>query len=122
MSEIKVEGKKKIKKRLRNHIIRAWLSENEYQILKEKTDYCKMSISAYIREMVMNGFVINFQPFSSDLKAVTYELNRIGNNINQIAHRVNMFSAISNDDFEELKKSYDALFGLYMERFYEAVK
>ena len=70
----------------------------------------------------MNGFVINFQPFSSDLKAVTYELNRIGNNINQIAHRVNMFSAISNDDFEELKKSYDALFGLYMERFYEAVK
>ena len=52
MSEIKVEGKKKIKKRLRNHIISAWVSENEYLILKEITDDWKRSICDVVRVLV----------------------------------------------------------------------
>ncbi|HDL2739564.1 TPA: plasmid mobilization relaxosome protein MobC, partial [Enterococcus faecium] len=45
----------------------------------------------------------------SDLKNLTTELGRIGNNINQLAHRANISNSVSKEDFLELKTNYDQL-------------
>lgn len=120
MEEPKEKSSDGNKKRLRNHVIRAWLSDSEYHILQEKIELCNMSISQYMREMIAHGVIINYAPF--DIKAVIYEMNHIGTNINQIAKRVNEFSAISPDDFEELKRAYEELWNLYMEKLYSGVE
>lgn len=112
----KSDEEKESSKRLRNKIIRAWLSENEYNVLLEKAKSCDMNISQYIRKMIADGYIINFHPF--DIESVIKEINHIGTNINQIAKRVNEFSAISPSDFEELQMEYEKLWDLYMDKIY----
>lgn len=102
------------KDRLRNKQIRIWVSENELKAAADKADNCKLNMSEFIRELISNGAVINYSPF--EMKEVCNEINKIGTNINQIAHRVNEFSTISNDDFDNLKKAYEDLFDLYVEK------
>jgi hypothetical protein len=42
-------------------------------------------------------------------------MNRIGNNINQIAHFVNMEHTVAPDDFERIRKLVNALNDLLMD-------
>lgn len=90
------------------------LSDSEHEMLSDKAKYCGVNRAEYIRDIIANGAIINFSPF--DMKGVCTEINKIGNNINQIAKKVNSFSAISVTDFEELKNEYQRLFNLYIER------
>ena len=57
--------------------------------------------------MCLSGLMITTD--FSDLKNLTTELGRIGNNINQLAHRANISNSVSNEDFLELKTNYDQL-------------
>lgn len=93
------------------------LSDNEFEMLNKKAEYCGVTKAEYLRILITDGAIINYQPYKTDMKALCYEINRIGNNINQIANRVNSFSAISISDFEDLKKKYDDLLELYVDSF-----
>ncbi|MFC5652623.1 plasmid mobilization relaxosome protein MobC [Paenibacillus solisilvae] len=59
--------------------------------------------------MAIEGYIIK-QDFSA-VEQLVYEVNKIGNNINQIARRANEMEYVSLDDMKYLKKQlYDISF------------
>ena len=102
------------KDRLRAIPIRLWVSKDEHDIAVKKADSCGLNMSEFVREMIVFGAIIRYAPF--DMKSVCASISKIGTNINQIAHRINEFSAISNNDFISLKNAYEDLLELYIEK------
>ena len=70
----------------------------------------------YINKKIEESLFVNFQNFArillitgevrmvdySELKKLSFEVNRVGNNINQIAKLAHKFEEISNEDIQEL--------------------
>lgn len=83
-------------------------SERENFLLSYKMNQANIrNYSLYARQMCLNGFTITTD--FSDLKALITELGRIGNNINQLAHRANLSNSVVKEDFQELSQSYHEL-------------
>lgn len=76
--------------RTRSLQVKFWVSENEKRRIEKRASKF-MSVSDYLRDMALNGKVIERTP-SITLEHYT-ELNRIGNNVNQIARRINSSEA-----------------------------
>lgn len=84
------------------------VTEQEDFLLKYKMSQAKIeNFSLYARNMCLAGFTITTD--FSDLKNLVTELGRIGNNINQLAHRANISNSVSKEDFQELSVSYHEL-------------
>lgn len=65
------------------------------------------NMSAYLRKMAIDGYVINFD--IPELDELISSLRRISNNLNQIAKRVNSTSRIYDNEIEEIQNSQTAL-------------
>lgn len=65
--------------------------------------------SAYIRKMCIDGYIINLQ--IPELKEISSALARTGNNMNQIARRLNSGEGVYPDDFAEAKAQFEAVRG-----------
>ena len=90
------------------------ISEQENFLLNYKMQQASMrNFNVYARRMCLQGFTITTD--FSDLKALTTELGRIGNNINQLAHRANLSNSVVKEDFQELSQSYHELLELVNE-------
>lgn len=104
--------------RLRDKQLNIRVTDYEYQLIQERM---KQSGSATLREFVVdaatNGFLINVD--YSDIKALAYEINRIGNNINQIAHRINSEGIIYKTEIEEVQENVDMIWKLLRAKFYQ---
>ena len=57
-----------------------------------------------------------------DLKVFLYELNRIGNNINQIAYNTNSKKSTDKEDMLQLTKEFHEFIKLYKDFAYETKK
>ncbi len=68
------------------------------------------SRSAFIRQMIIEGIV--YEVDYSYLREYNYQLGKIGNNINQIAHKVNTTGSIYKSDIDQLKKEMEQLWQL----------
>jgi len=100
--------------RKRNRCFNVRLLEEELAILEAKADEAQMTKSEYIRNMILFGAAHERTNFSKkETKAMLYELNRIGNNINQIAYATNVTCVISEDDFVYLRFNFIDLLGQY---------
>lgn len=98
-------------KRLRNISIHLRLSAPEYERIKERMEFCKIvSISDYIRHMSVDGCIMVVD--HSDIRKYNYELNRIGNNINQIAHHVNGTGTVLESEIKELQEMMTTIWQL----------
>ena len=72
--------------RLRDKQINIRVTEYEYELIKARMKKSgASSLQKYIIDAATNGYLIHVD--YSDIKALAYEINRVGNNINQIAHR-----------------------------------
>lgn len=105
--------------RIREKEIRVKVTEEELQYAKDKANYCNMTMSEYIRNIIVKGCVIKLDTVG--IKELTLELNRIGTNINQIAKVVNETQGqnIKNDmdslvrEFSEMQQViFDRVYGL----------
>lgn len=74
------------------HVLTVRVTAPEYQNLRESSKAAGMSLSKYIRKTLID------KPYEdpellNQYHSLVYEVNRIGNNINQIAylHNTNMF-------------------------------
>ena len=63
--------------------------------------YGTNNLSAYLRKMALDGYVINLD--LSDVRALSTRLQRYGNNLNQIAKRVNSTGRIYEEDIREIQ-------------------
>lgn len=75
------------KDRLRRKKIQVFVTEAELQYAKDKACSCGLTMSDYIRKIILEGLVVKLETF--DIKELSRELNKIGTNINQIARHVN---------------------------------
>lgn len=104
--------------RVRNRQLKIWVTDYEYQLIQERM---KASGSATLREFLVdaatNGFLINVD--YSDIKALAYEVNRIGNNINQIAHKINSEGLIYKNQIKDVQEDVSMIWKLLRAKFYQ---
>lgn len=85
--------------------------DDEVAVIKSKMQNLGITNhSRYIRFMSLNGFVIktdaqSFNELTKSFKDLEYELNAIGNNINQIARKLNSDDEVMIDEFIEIKRT-----------------
>ena len=67
------------------------------------------NMAAYLRKMAIDGFVINLE--LPELREMVSLLRRSSNNRNQLTRRVHETGRFYDADLEELRQSYDGLWG-----------
>ena len=78
------------------------ISEQEYELILQKMKQSKSTnLSAYMIKMAIDGMVINLN--MPELKEVASLLRYNGNNINQIAKRLNESKSVYASDIEDIK-------------------
>ncbi len=94
--------------RQRDIELKLFLSEDENQILTKKMEQIGTNNkSAYVRKMILDGMIIKTD--FKVLKELSYEINKIGVNINQITKQVNEMQNISNEDIENIKSMLQSI-------------
>ena len=93
------------KHRVKTHEIRFKVSEDELRIAKEKAALADISVSDYMRSILIHGFVFTNQN-KELIREIAAQINPIGVNINQIARRVNEKDIATAEDIEALKEQF----------------
>lgn len=89
--------------RTRKYQIKFDVTEEEKAIIEQKQKLSGItSKGAFYRKMILEGAVIKTDV--SAIKDVTVSINRIGNNINQIARRANQNGRVYEDDIIEVSE------------------
>lgn len=95
-------------KRLRNERIELRVSKTEKEMIKHRMALCnETNMTRYMRRIAIDGciFVVDY----SAIKEMTYELHKIGVNINQIAHKVNSTGTIYEKEINDVKEMLDTI-------------
>lgn len=104
--------------RLRERQLNIRVTEYEYQLIRERMEKSgTATLREFLVEAAMNGFLINVD--YSDIKQLSYEINRVGNNINQIAHRINSEGAVYKREIEEVQEKVDLIWKMIRAKFYQ---
>ncbi len=92
--------------RTRTHRWVIMLNEEENALALQKMNACRIkSKSVYARKMLCDGMIANVD--YSAYKDLTFEIHKIGININQVVKRINETGNIYSGDIEELNKGID---------------
>ena len=82
--------------------VKFYVTEDERKLIEEKMKLVPTNnMAAYLRKIAIDGYII--QVDHTDIKAMTAEIQKIGVNVNQIAHRVNATGNAYKEDIEEIK-------------------
>ena len=103
-------------KRERNKVIYVRASAPEYTKIKES--YARSShsnMNDFCVDMLQHGYIVNVD--YSDLTRLIYEINKIGTNINQIAHKVNENESVGKADIERLKEQLSLVVHVVNDKF-----
>ena len=104
--------------RVRDKQMNIRVTEYERQLIQERVEQSgAASLTEYLIATALEGYVINVD--YSEIKALAYEINKIGNNINQIAHRVNSNDAVSQRDIKEVQNKVDIIWKMLRAKFYQ---
>lgn len=104
------------KKRYRDKEVKFFVTENELDMIDQKAAVAELDRSKYLRKMAIEGLIIK-RDFT-EVEQLVYEINRIGNNINQVAKRANELNHVSKEDIRYLRKQLDTVYG-QIEKFYD---
>ena len=86
------------------------MTEKEYEMIRDKANYCNLSMRDYLRNVSVNGYIIK-----RDFHGLR-EVNAIGVNINQIAKQVNFQNEVTEREVDELRVQYEKLFSVIYEK------
>ena len=79
------------------------VSPAEMDAIKRKLENSGMnSFSGFVRAMIFEGYIIHID--ENELKRIIKLTNNIANNINQIAHRVNITDKVYKEDIDEIEE------------------
>ena len=107
--------KQKPKKRIRNKLVKFFLTEKELELLDNRCQKAEMNRSEFLREcslkkeLIINKTEVNglqeFQQFQ-------FQIKRVGANLHQTLKKINMYDNFNEAEFEELegtRKELDVL-------------
>lgn len=97
----------KIKRKLkRNNRLFFDLSDEELKVFNDRfSGYKSTNRSEFIRDSVLNNYIIIND--DKNLRSLVYEINKIGNNINQLTHLANQNKIIEKEEIEILKNEME---------------
>lgn len=100
----------------KTELIKVRVTQDELEIIDKKAQVAGLKRSQYVRKMCMQGYIVirNFD----EVEKLVYEINKIGNNINQIARKANEFDYLSKDDLKSVRSRIDEVYKL-IESFYD---
>lgn len=99
------------KNRERKNQVKVYLDDAELLVLQEKMKASGLkNRSDFLRQLIIFSTV--FQLDYSEISAMNYQLEKIGNNINQIAHRMNAEKHIYKSDVQEIKELMEKIWQL----------
>ena len=88
--------------------IRVWIKPGDKEKIRKRMEEAGIrNMSAYIRKMAIDGYVIKLD--LSDVKEVSRLLRINANNINQYAKRANETGSIYTEDIRDLQTSLDEI-------------
>ena len=88
--------------RKRKIVLRVPVTQEERELIEQKMALLHTkNFSAYARKMLIDGYIVNMD--TTDIRAQTAEIQKIGVNVNQIAKRVNSTGSVYQEDIEEIK-------------------
>ena len=94
--------------RYRKTPILFWVTDEEKQQIENRMELVgSCNMSAYLRKMALDGYVINLNV--PELDETISLLRYSSNNINQIAKRVNATGVIFKNEVDEIQKSQSEL-------------
>ena len=97
--------------RRRNIQIKFRVTEEERDMIYEKMRQIPTSnMEAYLRKMALDGYIVNLD--YSDIKEMTYEIHKIGVNVNQIAHRANASGYVREKDIDDIREALKSIWQL----------
>lgn len=101
------------KDRIRKHQFKLSLLDVENELLKQKSSEYGLSRTEFLRQLIVFGGIqkrpkVDLQMYEK----IQYELNRIGNNINQIAYIANLNKTIEKKDLDSVRKQLDEIWEL----------
>lgn len=86
------------------------VSENELaQIRKRMEEAGIQNMGAYVRKMILNGYVLNID--LAPVRELVSLQRRCSNNLNQIAIQANTYGGLYPDEIKTLQKDYADLWG-----------
>ena len=95
-------------KRKRNVVIRFRVTPEEREMIESKmAQFGTSNMAAYLRKISIDGYVVRLD--LPELREMVSLLRRSGNNINQIAKRVNETSRIYEADIDCLKENQEKI-------------
>ena len=95
-------------KRERNIVIRFRVTPEEREMIESKmAQFGTSNMAAYLRKISIDGYVVRLD--LPELREMVSLLRRSGNNINQIAKRVNETSRIYDADIDCLKENQEKI-------------
>ena len=106
------------KNRKRKVLLNFYVNPDEEFMIREKAASCHKNLSDYLRMISIKGAIyeVNFHEpdeFSKQLSQLRFEFNRIGNNINQVAKKVNLIDEVDvevlQDEMSDIQKNYRVL-------------
>lgn len=104
--------------RVRDKQMNIRVTEYERQLIQDRVAQSgATSLTEYVLDTALDGYIINVD--YSDIKSLAYEINKIGTNINQIAHRVNSNDAVSQRDIKEVQDKVDQIWKMLRAKFYQ---
>lgn len=88
--------------RTRKIVLRVPVTPEEQELIRQKMALLHTrNFSAYARKMLIDGYVVHID--TTDIRAQTAELQKIGVNINQIARRLNSMGSLYTQDVANIK-------------------
>ena len=85
-------------------------TEEEAALIRQRmADTGITDMGAFARKMIIEGYHISLD--LTDVREMVSLLGRVGNNINQIARRVNQTGSLHSADMEDLKRHMDEIWG-----------
>ena len=88
--------------RTRKIVLRVPVTPEERELIRQKMALLHTrNFSAYARKMLIDGYVVHID--TTDIRAQTAELQKIGVNVNQIARRLNSMGQLYTQDVADIK-------------------
>ena len=88
--------------RTRKIILRVPVTPEERELIRQKMALLHTrNFSAYARKMLIDGYVVHID--TTDIRAQTAELQKIGVNVNQITRRLNSMGPLYTQDVADIK-------------------
>ena len=97
--------------RKRDKQLKIWVSKEELDMIHQKmAEFGTSNMGAFVRKMVIDGYIVKLD--IPELKEIVHLLGPIGNNVNQMARKLNAGSSIYREDIAEVNAKLDAVYKL----------